>query len=160
MKTYLTALLVLFGLFCTSIHLSAQDSINAGSGDVTDVDISICYSIGQTFFDHLSYTEGTTTMGIQQAYDVSLLTSLSEIENDALQLYPNPAVNFVELSFPEYNKFDHQMILFDSSGRAVYRNEIKEPVTEIDVQSLEAGIYFLQVINKEESVKVFKLIKK
>ncbi|GHV31059.1 hypothetical protein FACS1894177_04790 [Bacteroidia bacterium] len=97
MKKNLIAVILLFTFF--SLELKAQESVNAGGGDIKSSDIVISYSVGQVFVEPVAYPEGSLTPGIQQ-------------------VYPNPATDY-----------------------------------------LASGVYFLQIADKEQIVKVFKIIK-
>lgn len=71
----------------------------------------------------------------------------TEMQFEALDVYPNPASNFVNvnLSLKEYK--DVKMELYDLAGRTIYYNEfnnIKEQQVAVDLSSLSAGTYLLK----------------
>jgi hypothetical protein len=147
--------------FCFSVaQLQAQESVNSGGGEVVNSEIEISYSLGQVFFEPVSSSENSVTPGIQQAYEISLISGLSDVVNLSIQAYPNPAVDYLNLSFPGFKEKKYTMTLIDQSGRIIYVDEIKNDLSQIEVQSLASGVYFLQIAEKEQQIKVFKIIKK
>ncbi|GHT64633.1 hypothetical protein AGMMS50239_22680 [Bacteroidia bacterium] len=159
MKKNLIAVILLFTFF--SLELKAQESVNAGGGDIKSSDIVISYSVGQVFVEPVAYPEGSLTPGIQQVYKISLITGLPDVITKLkMQAYPNPATDYLELSFPEFNKAKHTLSLIDQTGRTVINDEVKSEISRLEVQGLASGVYFLQIADKEQIVKVFKIIKK
>jgi hypothetical protein len=153
-------LAILSSAFLACISLQAQESINAGGGDTTDPEITIAYSIGQVFSEPVIYTEGSLTPGIQQPYEISLVSALPEMNADLqIRAYPNPATDYLLLSFPGYRKAAHTMRLIDSSGKNIYMDEVKEELSRLEMQSLSPGTYFLQIASKEQIIQLFKIIK-
>jgi hypothetical protein len=141
-------------------QLQAQESVNSGGGDVVDSKIVISYSLGQVFFEPASSSENAVTPGIQQAYEISLTTGLPDVANLTIQVYPNPATEYLNLSFPGFNEKKYTLTLTDPTGRNIYIDEIKNKISKIEVQALAAGVYFLQIADKKQLIKVFKIIKK
>ncbi|MDR0680698.1 MAG: T9SS type A sorting domain-containing protein [Dysgonamonadaceae bacterium] len=154
-------LTILFPVFFSCLSLQAQESVNAGGGDIAESGITIAYSIGQVFSEPVIYTEGSLTPGIQQAYEITLVSTLPEMNLDLqIRAYPNPADDYLLLSFPEYRKAVHTLRLIDSSGKNIYMDEVKEELSRLEVQGLTQGVYFLQIANKEQIIQLFKIIKK
>jgi hypothetical protein len=160
-KKFLTLLLATTFTCLSSMELKAQESVNAGGGNVVNSDVNISYSIGQVFVAPVTYSQGSVTPGIQQPYEISLVSGLPKVAAELkIQAYPNPAIDYLLLSFPEYRKTNYSLRLIDMAGKTLYLNEIKEEISRIEVQSLTSGLYFLQVLCREEMLKVFKVIKK
>ena len=67
-------------------------------------------------------------------------------EASALNLYPNPAQNTLHL---EGNIKGGQLCIFDLTGRKVYQSEYQ---TEIPVNQLNDGLYFLSITTNEGQV--------
>jgi hypothetical protein len=147
-------------LFFSVAALHAQESINAGSGDVAAANLSMSYSIGQAFMEPVAYAEGSVTPGIQQPYKIDVASGVPNVVAELkIQAYPNPATNYLKLSFPGYNNQTHTLRLIDQTGRLIILEKIKAEITRIDVHALASGIYFLQIAEKGQTVKTFKIIK-
>jgi hypothetical protein len=148
-------------LFFSVAASHAQESINAGSGDIATANLSMSYSIGQVFTVPVAYAAGSVTPGIQQPYNITdLVSGLPNVVAELKILaYPNPAIDYLELSFPGYNKETYTLRLIDQIGRLISLEKIKAETTRMDVHALVPGIYFLQVTEKEKTVKTFKIVK-
>jgi len=77
------------------------------------------------------------------------------VENNAtakiLNLFPNPATNFVNLTFIGGNEFT-QISVMDVSGKLVYNNQIRNQglnQEKINVSNLNKGVYFVSVITEK-----------
>jgi hypothetical protein len=75
-----------------------------------------------------------------------------EYNNHDLRLYPNPVKNVFSLTEEVVSG-----VLYNLQGEKTY--EFKNQNKDIDISNLEAGIYFLQVINKYGSKQHLKLLK-
>ena len=74
-------------------------------------------------------------------------TGTSDLKNYSLNVFPNPATDFVIINNPET---DHGALeVYDQLGRCIYRTEITQKMEEIETGLFPAGIYFIQVNDKE-----------
>lgn len=95
--------------------------------------------------------------------DFSIATAISDLETHALQIYPNPASNFIHIVIPEQTEKSTEIRIYDSMGRlkmASLINAIKEDDSvRIDLSQLSEGFYILEL----ETDKIYRskiLIKK
>ena len=66
------------------------------------------------------------------------------IQTDGILLYPNPSSGEAFLQISDPGGFDHYGI-FDIQGRLIVERPLVSTVTEMDVRSLQKGIYFVRV---------------
>jgi hypothetical protein len=157
MKHFILSSILLFFSVAAS---HAQESINAGNGNVTTANLSLSYSIGQVFMTPVAYAAGSVTPGIQQPYNIDIVSGQPSVAAELkIQAYPNPATNYLKLSFPGYNSKTHTLRLTDQTGRLILLDKIKAEITRMDVHALAPGVYFLQIAEKGQTVKTFKIIK-
>lgn len=90
---------------------------------------------------------------------VASLTSLGETEGSKLNLYPNPAVNAVTLTFAEVTDTDMEVRIISNLGQLVTTQTWSAGSTStiIDLTSMVAGVYYVQVI-RDGNVSMNKLI--
>src|SRR5690606_23949772 len=84
----------------------------------------------------------------------------SSIKDNEIQIraYPNPASNFLYLSGLA-NTTDPTIALYDLQGREVLSNNHQTGnEAQLDVSTLESGLYFLKVSEGGESVFVERVI--
>ena len=84
----------------------------------------------------------------------SVGVGINELAFEALNIYPNPTNNIVNLEVSEKLR---SIKLFDLAGKVV--KTFKPENTQLDVSNLNAGIYFLEIANAEKKA-MLKLIKK
>jgi hypothetical protein len=159
-KNYLC--FVLLSLSSFSIPLQAQSTVSTTGGDVTGTGGSISYSIGQILYSTLSGTNGTIVQGVQQPYEISVVTAIKDIEEINLEcsVYPNPTSRLTKLVFksPDYENMSFR--LYDINGVLLLDKKIESMETEISLENLSASIYFLKVIKSNFEIKVFKIVKR
>ncbi len=140
-----------------------QHGFAATGGDSQDKGGSISYSIGQIAYQTASSTSGSVSEGIQQAYEIFIITSAPGLAAVTLDVsaYPNPVRDLLVLAVNE--DLSNQSLMYqltDMKGRIIYRQTIHQTKNEINMQHLPAGNYFLQVTSSSRGKNMlFKIIK-
>ncbi len=150
----LTAIL-LIGLGPTG--LQAQEAISAsGSGG------SVSYTVGQIVYQTHTGTSGSVAEGVQQPYEISVVTAIKETEGINLEYkaYPNPATDYIILKVKDYNTKNLLYQLYDINGKLLESNKLTNTETGISMDKYASTIYLLKVIDNQQEVKIFKIIKK
>lgn len=82
-------------------------------------------------------------------------------DNSALKVFPNPAVSQVTI---QAKKAIVQVNILSSNGQVVMRHQPSSSqatgIFSLNVQSLQSGIYMMQIINKDGTTDIIKLLKK
>lgn len=150
---------VLLVILLASFGLQAQVSMNAAGGNATGNGGSVSYSIGQMAFGANAGANGSVMEGVQQPYEISVLSVDENAENISLSVYPNPSTDYLYLTSSEGNSgLSYQ--LFDMNGRLLKSEKITGNQTNIDMQGLVSATYFVKVNQGNKTVKTFKVIKK
>lgn len=92
-------------------------------------------------------------------YWVVKFSSLLSVEDDkanSLSAYPNPVQDYLKLQMPD-GKIISTVSITDASGKQVV--ELRGSSTNINVENLAAGIYFLEVVSTDQKFQT-KFIKK
>jgi hypothetical protein len=76
--------------------------------------------------------------------------------SSSLLLYPNPTSGRHFLLWPTP---PHRLSVYDSSGQLQWTQDLAEPVSEISLSALPAGVYYLLMETAEETFceKVIKI---
>lgn len=153
----------------------AQESANATGGNASGSGGSVSYSVGQVAYQTLTGISGSVAEGLQQPYEISVVTSSEEITliGIDIQVYPNPATNFLLLSVESEMNQHVQLFayeLLNMNGRVLEKKTIFASHTNIQMGHLVPATYFLKVypsaiatsFRQSSSVqsKTFKIIKK
>ncbi len=160
-NTFLKFVSLIVILFCASM-IFAQEGIHTSGGEATGTGGNVSYSVGQLFVGSPTGTGGIVTEGVQQPYEIFIVT---EIENPyavdlSLSAYPNPAIDNLNLQVESIQNSDLSYLLTDLNGRVLSMSNITETITQIDMSKLPSATYFVKVMNIEKEIKVFKIIKR
>ena len=147
--------------FFASFTLHAQQTIPAAGGDATGSGGSASYSVGQIVYTTHTGSNGSISQGVQQSFEIFTLSnaSLSTV-NLIATTYPNPTSDYVVLAISDINLTDLSYALYDIQGKPIAKATISSKDTQIDMHSLSAGTYLLNVNQNNQKLKSFKIIKK
>lgn len=70
------------------------------------------------------------------------VTSVSEMDEQELEVYPNPTADFITLTIPEGQG---ELEIYDQSGRRVVSERINTTQSQIDLSHLATGVYVAEV---------------
>ncbi|WP_309609078.1 S8 family serine peptidase [Flavobacterium sp.] len=76
-------------------------------------------------------------------------TSLSESNNSNVNLYPNPALNFITISTQESLK-EGTIIFYNNLGQIVLKEKLTNSQQNISLQSLPNGIYHYNIVSTDK----------
>jgi hypothetical protein len=152
--------IVLFvGLGLTVLH--AQETIPATGGSFSGSGGSASYSVGQVVYSTNTGPNGSLAEGVQQPYEISVITAYEEAIGIRLSVsvYPNPTTDYLCLSIDEFDISNLSYQLFDMQGKLLQNEKITDKLTSIVVRNLLPANYILKVIQGQSEVKIFKLNK-
>lgn len=140
---------------------AAQETTLTSGGNASGSGGSASYSIGQIFYTLNTGSGGSVAQGIQQPYEISVISSIANPDSNKLSLsvYPVPADNFVKLQVNDHETQNMNFHLVDLSGKVLINKKISTSVTKIPMNQLAKGIYFLRVSEGGINLKTFKIIK-
>ena len=149
------------GLFIHGTALEAQNSINTSGGNATGSGGTICFAVGQLTYCYYSSASGSITQGVQQPYEISVITYIEQARDIKLicSVYPNPASEFLILKFEDYTHGSLSYKLFDANGILLKSNRLKSNETTIPMANLCPAIYFIKITDNDKVIKTFKIIK-
>ena len=161
---------LLFGLGLTG--LQAQESINTTGGKASGSGGTVSYSVGQVVYATNAGTNGSVAEGVQQPYEISVITAIEEAKdiNLSVTAYPNPTIDYLTLemqSFVQTQDFASQKVktqdfasqevqtqdfasLYDINGNLLQKIPITNQQTRIDMNNLAPATYFLKVTVKTQ----------
>ena len=153
------SVVLLLGLGLTG--LQAQTSVNATDGDVSGSGGSVSYSVGQVVYTTHTGTSGSVAEGVQQPYEISVVTGLEEAQsiNLSVTAYPNPTTDYLTLRIDEFEISNLSFQLYDMNGKLLQNEKITGNQTSIVMSNLLPATYFVKVIQGNKEVKTFKIIK-
>jgi len=156
MKTIICIPAILFAL-----QVLSQQTIPATGGDASGTSGSVSYTVGQIVYSSNTGTNGSEHQGVQQPYEISVITQVEDAIEIQLSMlvYPNPTTESVVLNIGTISTENMHLSLFDINGKLLHFQEVISFETIIDMKSYEKGVYFLKVNVKNHALKSFKIVK-
>lgn len=153
---------LLLGLGLTG--LQAQTSVNATGGNASGSGGTASYSVGQIVYTTNAGTNGSVAQGVQQPYEISVVDGLEESDgiDFSVSVYPNPANDYLVLEIGNPTTSGYQSMsyqLFDINGKLLQEEKIAGTQTNIVMNNLAAATYFVKVVQDNQEIKIFKIIK-
>lgn len=158
-KALKISIVIVFVIGFTS--LQAQSTNPASGGNASGSGGSVSYTIGQIVYTKNNGTNGSVAQGVQQPYEISVVTGIEEALGISLEImvYPNPATDFVKLKIENYEVQNLKYQLYDINGSLLQDNKIVGNETNIVMSYYMSATYFLKVTDNNKVVKTFKIIK-
>lgn len=144
---------------CIADTFAQSNTVSTG-GDATGSSGAVSYSIGQIDYTTKTAASGTVTEGVQQPYEISIITGA---DNKFIQLeitaYPNPVIDVLILTINTKDLSNTFYYLYDLNGKLLQNKKVSGTTTEISFKDLPQGVYFLKVYTNNNELKTFKIIK-
>jgi len=163
MKKLKTNLLFFF-LTCLGVgNLLAQNGIVAVGGNIIGTTGSVSYSVGQV--DYLIKTDsgGTISAGLQQPYEIFILSGIEEKDIDLVFVsaivYPNPTNDILTLKVENYDLRNLSYQLYDLYGKLLLDKKVVSGESTIYMAELANATYFIKILDGNNLIKMFKIIK-
>ena len=141
--------------------IEAQNTITTTGGNATGTGGTVSYTVGQIANSTLSGTNGFITQGVQQPYEISVVTGIDNTSSITLEciVYPNPTRGLIKLIVETLDHENLKFRLYDINGVLLQDKKVESRETEISMENLSSSIYFLKVIINNKEVKIFKIVK-
>jgi len=89
------------------------------------------------------------------SWEVSLGNNIIE-QNENFALYPNPVINYLIID----SKINiSKIVISNILGQNIESVEVNNKKSKINFENLKQGLYFVSLINNNETIKTFKIIK-
>ncbi len=85
--------------------------------------------------------------------------SIPEIENTNISIYPNPSSNNINIQIDEIANKNFIIEIVDTSGKQLFKQKINQNTSIISIKNLTKGIYYIKVLNNNNSIVSKKIIK-
>lgn len=161
MNRFIKFILLLSANFYCMISVSGQTAIPSAGGTATGSGGTSSYTAGQVFYITIPGTSGSVAQGVQQPWEISVVTAIEKTEGITLtmKVYPNPAGGVLTLSIDPFEDKDLRFMLYDMNGLLLLEKKIEGGLTEIPLLDYSATMYLLRIVNNKQEIKVFKVVK-
>ena len=159
MKTFI--LFILIGM--CNMSLPAQQTVSSACGNAaTGGEGTVSYTVGQVAYTTITNgVNGSVAQGVQQPYEISVVTALEEANDISLEfsVYPNPSTDYLILKIEGEVKTQCIASLYNINGNLLQTINVESNVTTISMQSNLQGTYILKITRANKEIKTFKIIK-
>ena len=155
-------LIAVFLLGLGLIGLQAQTTVTSIGGDASGSGGAVSYSVGQVVYTtNTSVSNGSVAQGVQQPYEISVVTAIEEAKGITLSVsaYPNPTTDYLTLNINKFDFLNLSYQLYDINGKLLQSGKIIDNQTSIVMSNLVLATYFVKIIQNNKEIKVFKIIK-
>lgn len=153
-KIYISIVIAFIG---TALY--GQESVVASGGEASGTGGTVSYSVGQVAFVSHTDVGGSATHGVQHAYEIFTTVSIEEAKKLTLETYPNPTNSKLILKIGDYNNEKLTYQLHDLHGKLIESRQINTNHTTINMEEMPVSTYLLNVVDDNELIKTFKIIK-
>jgi len=143
------------------LKLNAQEAMLSSGVNASGTGGSVNYSVGQLVTVTNNGTNGSVSQGVQQPFEIYILTELEQTNGIVLQysVYPNPATDIMKLKFENYPVENVAYLLFDINGKLIETQKVEGNEVSIFMNNFVSGNYVLKVTKGNSELKAFKIIK-
>ncbi len=162
MKTKIQFLIVFLLFFHTATTVNAQQALVSSGGNAQGTTGTVSYTIGQMAFNYYEEASGSVSQGVQQPYEIFLITGLEKASGISLDcmVYPNPVQDHLQLKIQGLESEKLRWSIYNLSGKLIKADQVSGSLSTIQVNDLVSGTYLLSVIDtKNSTIKTFKIIK-
>ena len=93
--------------------------------------------------------------------DVQESLTLNKIDKENLNIYPNPAKDYLQIAFPDNTSYNSITItIYDLQGRQMRSQILKDSNEQINVSNLLSGIYSVTVTANDKIFSTKLIIEK
>lgn len=163
MKKVIKSKIILLSLTWLSFQTTgtAQESINAGGGDIDASSGSIAYSIGQVVYTTKTDNAAAVAEGVQHAFEIYTLSVEDPTKDISMSVYPNPTAHQIFLRIGNYQQEKMNYQIYDLNGKKVGQGKITSQETSINMGNLASATYLIYVLDQDNKTnQTFKIIKK
>ena len=162
MRKYILSFAVCFLLALGSKAQSLQPTVIATAGDYfSNSSGSLSWTMGEAVVDYISNSSNSLSQGFQQSYNVITGVQTTLAPSDfSLYVFPNPARELLNIHIENTNGNTYHLYLMDVLGRVQREQTLNGSgilQSEMHLEGLSRGMYFLHVYSAEKELKTIKI---
>lgn len=143
-----------------SVCVYSQSNFVTLGNDLSNSNASLSISIGQLDYSYTKNEKGSLSQGLQQIIEIIDETDATfHFSNVEIKVFPNPASTHLTLSAQIQKSQKFSFTISDQKGRLISKETISKELTQISIEHLPTGIYFINISDSNKLLKAFKIIK-
>ena len=150
--------LVILVLICFSLQSEAQQVISAAGTTTTTSEGSVSYTLGEIAIQTTETSSGTSSEGVQQAYEIYKVGVTEITLGGFLNVYPNPTNGQLTLNTTNLNK-NLAYELYDSQGKLIQECASFSDGHTLSISEVVNAVYYLKISSDSQPIQTFKIMK-
>ena len=145
-------------LLSASAQTASPELVSSSGDSFNNTSYQLDWSIGECITATHSAGDYVITQGFHQ--NSYVVTSVEDLRTDIqMSVYPNPTSDFISLKVESSKAEDMQYTITDFSGRVLQTANFVEDIEQINFTNYAVGTYFITVLENNQLIKSFKIIK-
>jgi len=159
MKRIVTIISILLSIASFSQTAIKKSSIDSGGATATNGNLAMVYTLGEVAVQENTNATIHISEGFLSADIISTVGLADYTQLAGVQLYPNPAVDFVTINFAETGNYN--ITVYDLLGKEIATYQANNTDTkQLAFKLLPKAVYMLLITNKQNKQFTFyKIIK-
>lgn len=146
-------------LFAGCKSASAQLAFVSCGNTISDAEVEMSFSIGQTVVFETESYDFSLTAGVQQPF-ISLFSNIDDVVEgsyNGVMFYPCPVNTILHVVCDEGSGYS-RLLVYNTAGSLVLSSELIGRQIAVDMSRLSSGLYYVQLLGDSLS-EFFKIIK-
>lgn len=157
MKLFLKVSIFITIVF-TGYTIHAQQLVSTTGGLYSDAQLNVSWTIGEPVIETFTDENYVLTQGFQQQGLVLVGIESFNDQFEALRVYPNPTSDYVNIDLnSEFENLSYKVL--NAEGKVVQNNKIKSESFQISFIEQDQGLYLIQLMDGEKTMKIFRIVK-
>ena len=147
-----------FALLGANAQTASPELVSSAGDSFNNTSYQLDWSIGECITETQSAGDYVITQGFHQnSYVITAVENLrADIE---MSVYPNPTTNFISLKVESSKVEGMQYTITDFSGKVLQTENFADDIEQINFSNYAVGTYFISVMENNQLIKSFKIIK-
>lgn len=155
---------LLLAMACRCYSQDVSHQVLVPMASVVDVNYyNVNQTVGESIVEGLDASDFYLTQGFNQP-SIHVVSSRPS-EGSGVEVYPNPAVDILNIELFGFERTDFEIVIFGFNGALLHKEEIicgREhwSIESIDVSNYKRGLYFVRVRSSDNRIsRLFKIEK-
>ncbi len=132
------------------VKATGTENVSIGAiSNLTLINCSITTPEGAAFDEDLNGVALDGSLVTEQVI-IEPFNGIQKTEMLGVSVYPNPALDFIEISIDNANVKGLELQIYDMLGKLIQSKTITEQTTQLNIKNLQKGVYILKVGNNTQ----------
>jgi hypothetical protein len=143
--------------FVYSVLSNTNDKVVKAT--ITGTNMGLSFSTENVGLSGIVISASSNGKEVQSKFNVmvNIPTGIDPLVDDpSVLIYPNPTKGEVRLKFPNTLANGTWLVVYDNSGKIIYRKLVENKVETLNLNGKPAGLYFIQI--GKDILKTYKIV--